>query len=92
MELPSFDDGFGEQECEAVKMEDEEQNDLLVHGFLRKSMKKSKMNIPFALINLITIWHSIEYVHVMSNAMSDYEDENKFNHWKINVDKIFNEF
>ena len=69
--------------CNAIIMENKEENNLLVNGFVRKAMNRFNMNIPFALIKLITIRHSIEYVHVMS----DYPKR----HWEINVDKIFKE-
>ena len=69
-------------ECSAVIMEDKQENDLLVHGFIRKGMNKYKINIPFALISLIVARHSTEYIYVMNEGFDK--------HWKINVDKLFN--
>ena len=71
----------GRMDCDAVIMENKEENDLLVHGFIRKEINKFNMNIPFALISLIGIWHSIEYIHVISKRGRK--------HWKINIDRLF---
>ena len=68
--------------CRAIIMEDKHNNDLLVHGFVKKEINKYNMNIPFALIGLIGVWHSMEYVHVIG------ADHSETGHWKINVDKI----
>ena len=59
---------------------EEEENALCVYGFVREEMHKFNMNIPSALIGLITIWHSMEYVHVIQTWNGG--------HWKINVDKL----
>ena len=56
------------QECEAIIMENKYENDLLVHGFIKKEINKIRdynLYIPFALISLICIWHSIEYIHAI---------------------------
>ena len=66
--------------CRAIIMENKGKNDLLIHGFVRMEMNKYKMNVPFALISLIAIWHSIEWVHVVDCRNGD--------HWKISVDRI----
>ena len=71
-----------EGSCKAFIMENKQENELLVHGFVKKEMKKYDINIPFALISFIVIWHSIEYVHVIN--IDGY-------HWKINIDKIFDD-
>ena len=63
-------------------MENKQENELLIHGFVEKKMKKYNINIPFALIGLIAIWHSIEYLHVINIA--GY-------HYKIHIDKIVND-
>ena len=66
--------------CKAIMMEDKEASDLLVHGFVRKDMNECNINIPFALISLMTVWYGLmQYIHVLHI---------KGNHWKINVDKI----
>ena len=67
--------------CRAVIMGNETKNDLLVHGFVKNEMNKYRMNIPFALISLIAIWHLTEYIYVV-----DYEYGT---HWKVSVDEIF---
>ena len=69
--------------CRAIIMEDKNKNDLLVHGFVKNEVNKYNMNIPFALIGLIGVWHSIEYIHVISKINGS--------HWKINVDAIIKE-
>ena len=58
--------------CKAIVMENKNENELLINEY--------NMSIPVALIGLIEIWHSFEYVHVIK-----YDDGC---HWKINVDKI----
>ena len=73
-----------EGECEAIIMENENENDLLVHGFIKREMNKYKLNVPFSLIALIGIWHCTEYIHVI-------KVDRRGSHWKINVDKILNE-
>ena len=35
-------------ECGTVIMENKQENDSLVHGFIRKEMNKYKINFPFA--------------------------------------------
>ena len=69
--------------CAAIIMQNKNENDLLVHGWIRKDINKYNMNIPFALISLIAIWHSTEYVHVLNANLKENGA-----HWKINVDKI----
>ena len=69
--------------CKAIIMDDKHKNDLLVHGFVKKSINKYNMNIPFALISLIGVWHSMEYIHVIEACNSKNP-----RHWKINVDEI----
>ena len=71
------------QRCRAIIMENKQENDLLVHGFVRNKMEKYNINIPFALIGLFAIWNLTEYVHVIGSV---YE-----HHCKINVDKIIKE-
>ena len=65
--------------CKAIIMENKEENDLLVHGWIKREVNLLVVNIPYALISLCCIWHSIEYVHVIDIHP---------NHWRINVDKI----
>ena len=68
-----------EGKCYAIMMENKQENDLFVHGFVRKEMETYNMNIPFALISLIAIWHPMECIHVISEYGK---------HWKVNVDHI----
>ena len=71
-----------EGECEAILMGNKEENDLLVHGFVKNVMKLNgngyQMNVPFALISLIAVWHSVEYIHVIQYS----------SHVKIKLDMI----
>ena len=67
--------------CRAIIMSDDEKNDLLSHGFIRHEIKKHGIDIPFEIIELLCIWNSIEYLHVMN-------EQGK--HWKINVDDVIN--
>ena len=67
--------------CAAVIMENKQKNELLVDGFVKNEMKMIQLNVPFAIIKLIGIWHSTEYVHVFNDRSS---------HWVTNVDKILN--
>ena len=70
-------------ECRAIIMENKDESDKLVHGFIRNEMNKYDMNIPFALIALIGIRNSaLVYIHVMNR--------NGGQHWKVNVDKLLN--
>ena len=66
--------------CKAVIMENKKENDLLVHGFIKEQMNIYNMNIPFALISSICVWHLTEYIHIIHSEIG--------NHWRINVDKI----
>ena len=40
------DDCDSGERCNAIIMEDEPKNDLLVHGFIKKEMNEWNMNIP----------------------------------------------
>ena len=66
----------------AVLMDYKEENDLLVNGFINQETKRFEMNIPLALINLIGIWVSTQYVHVISKNSC-------LKHHKIKIDQIF---
>ena len=70
-------------QCRSIIMENKEENNLLVNGFCRTSMDMYSMNIPFALISFIAIWHSVEYIHVIKRYGRDAG-----HHYKINIDKI----
>ena len=63
----------------AIIMDDNERNDLLTHGFIRREVMKYNVDIPFEIIELLCNWHVDEYMHVVN-------EEGK--HWKINVDDI----
>ena len=65
----------------AVIMENKEETDLCVHGFVRQAMNKYNINLPFALISLVGIWTLTEYIHIIQDGAWK-------EHWKINVDKI----
>ena len=76
------------QECEAIIMESKDENNLLVHGYIRKETEKfNNLFIPFALISLLSIWHSIEYLHIM-NSTGCFRDHEIGEHWEINLNKI----
>ena len=62
-------------------MDDEERNVLMVVGFVRDLMNKYGINIPVEIIDLMILWHSMEFIHVIN-------EDGK--HCKINVDLIFN--
>ena len=68
-------------ECKAVLMSNDEENDLLIHGFIRREKNTYNMIIPSELIHLIGIRYSNEWVHVISRS--------KGYHWKLNVDTLF---
>ena len=55
-------------------MENKNENDLLVYGFIRNEVNVFNINMPLALMSLVGLWHSIEYVHVINK---------KGYHWKI---------
>ena len=50
-------------------MGNEEQNDLIVHGFVRKVMIKYAMNIPFELMKMIAILYTLEYNHIIQGYL-----------------------
>eukprot|EP01084_Bolivina_argentea_P315340 546305_1 len=56
------------------------ENNLLIHGLLKQAMKLNGFYMPMALINVISLYHTFEYIHVINS----YDGQ----HWKINVDKI----
>ena len=50
---------------ESIIMENTMENNLLVHGWIRKEMKESNVTIPFAIISLlIKKWHWREYLYI----------------------------
>ena len=67
-------------DLKAVIMEYKYENDLLIHGFVKRETQKCDLRLALEVINLIKIWHTTEYVHVM-NCTSG--------HWKINLNEIF---
>ena len=56
-------------------------NELLIDGFSRNLTKKYRMNVPFAIIKLIGMWHLMEYIHIMNKC-------GYIQHKMINVDKV----
>ena len=62
-------------------MNHKEENELLVDGFVRDIMTKYKMNIPFAIMKFIGIWHVCEYAHIMNEF-------GYIQHKQINIDRI----
>ena len=71
-------------ECKAIIMENKEENELLVDGYVKKEMTQNRLNIPYALIKLISIWYSTEYIHVFDNSHLVGR------HWKMLIDEIIN--
>ena len=69
--------------CKCIIMEDENKNELLINGFIRKYCINNNMNIPSVLIEFMMIWHSIEFVHVI-------HPHNNAIHFKISLDIIIN--
>ena len=73
----------------------EENEDLLTFGFVRKCYKLSKFRniqfMPFYLIKLIRKWICYETVHLITIPSNDKSDDKEIcaaNHWTIDVDQI----
>ena len=64
----------------AIIMNKKEENELLIHGYVKQNMNKFNTTMPFVLIKMMTIWHVTEFIHVINIQKK---------HWKINIDKIF---
>ena len=92
-----------EAQCETIIMENEEEHDLVVKGWIRKQQQcyGNIINVPLALQNLIKMYNNREYLHVFLRKSEyklcgDYQQPNwqmqeinaEWEHWGISVDKI----
>ena len=72
-------------------LRDEEGDELLTFGFVRKAFKspmfRNVQEMPHYLIQLIGKWIHNEYLHLIGHAHSQ-EDEDEDNHLRINIDDI----
>ena len=68
--------------CKAIVIENKNENNLLVHGFIRQEIiNRYNMHIPLSLIGSVGQFHCIEYIHILYYRGGD-------NHYKINVDNV----
>ena len=65
-----------------ILMGDKIFDELLVSGFLRQQTKSNNATIPDEVMNLIVMWFSIDWIHLLQNKTSG--------HWKIAVHDIIN--
>ena len=57
----------------AIIMDEYEENELLIHGFIKMESDKYDIDIPLEIMSLMVLWYSIEYMHVINE---------RGRHWK----------
>ena len=64
----------------AVLMGSQDNNELLVHGYIRTQMKKLELFLPDEILNLISLWYADEVVHLIHRHVPA--------HWTMNINDI----
>ena len=67
--------------CRAIIMDQYEEDELLIYGFVRYETIKYNIDIPVEIMKLLVSWYCIEYMHVIN-------EEGR--HWKIDIAHIIN--
>ena len=63
----------------AIILDNIQENELLMNGFVRRDIVLLDMNIPLPVISSCGNYHSVEYIHGM---------DQKGKHWKIRLSHI----
>lgn len=78
--------------CQAVIMDRTEENDLLTNGWIKEQFSNSNnMIVPFALIKLCMMYHSMDYIHAFVGWCDNWKVEMTWKQYQISVDKILAE-